>query len=608
MALVTPQNWLFQPAYQRMRQILVSSYQFFLIAKLGPKGFQTPMWDFNVMLVTITQTPPTTTSAFAGFDVSTTRGATSKALELLSCTIAAVKQLEQLKSPDARIGLEEPNTSDLMGTVAGSATGMQTFDGPRFLMTFWEQGILTKKWLPGQSTVGSTTFYSGCFVLVRWEEGKGELFELMELKRSEGYTSGIWRAGTQFWNHRGVLISMMSNLPCSMYLGGPFDNNTAAIVPSNPEHLPALWAFCSSPEFARTVRSIDQALKVTTNTLEKIPFDLARWQKVAREACPHGLPRPISKDPAQWLFSGHPKGSDEPLHVALARLLGYRWPRQTGSDFPDCPAIAPDGLDKLADDDGIVCISATKGEAAAAERLRTILAQALGRFDLGVLLTEAGPKGSKSKTLEEWLRNEFFEQHCAIFHQRPFIWHIWDGHRNGFSALVNYHKLTHANLEKLTYAYLGDWLRRQQAAVEAGEAGSDARLEAAKRLQARLKLIIEGEPPYDIFVRWKPLSRQAIGWHPDLNDGVRMNIRPFLASDLPNGRAGAGILRWKPNIKWDKDRGKEPERKKAEYPWFWGWDERTEDFKGKGDKPTGERFNGCHYTVAAKRKAREAAR
>ena len=54
-------------------------------------------------------------------------------------------------------------------------------------------------------------------------------------------------------------------------------------------------------------------------------------------------------------------------------------------------------------------------------------------------------------------------------------------------------------------------------------------------------------------------NAQAIGWDPDLNDGVRLNIRPFMRADLrKGGRAGAGILRWKPNIKWDKDRGKEP--------------------------------------------------
>ena len=137
------------------------------------------------------------------------------------------------------------------------------------------------------------------------------------------------------------------------------------------------------------------------------------------------------------------------------------------------------------------------------------------------------------------------------------------------------------------------WIRRQQAAVEAGEAGSDARLQAARALQGKLKLSLEGEPPYDLFVRWKPLASQAIGWHPDLNDGVRMNIRPF---------ATAEILRRK--VKWDKDRGKEPQRKKAEYPWFWGWDEEKQDFAGGRDF-TGDRWNDCDYTNEFKKKAKE---
>jgi hypothetical protein len=220
----------------------------------------------------------------------------------------------------------------------------------------------------------------------------------------------------------------------------------------------------------------------------------------------------------------------------------------------------------------------------------------LGKFDLNTLIASAGPKGSKSESLEEWLRDEFFEQHCALFHHRPFIWHIWDGHKNGFSALVNYHKLTYGNLERFTYADLGDWIRRQQAAVEAGEAGSDARLQAARQLQTKLKLILEGGPPYDIFVRWKPLSKQAIGWHPDINDGVRMNIRPF---------ANADILRKRVKIKWNKDRGKEPVRDKKDFPWFWGWDEETQDFAGVSDEPDGNRWNDCHYTNDFKREARE---
>jgi hypothetical protein len=356
--------------------------------------------------------------------------------------------------------------------------------------------------------------------------------------------------------------------------------------------------------FRSEIKKLDKNTKITNGVLLKAPFDLARWTKVATEKYPTGLPKPTSNDPTQWLFNGHPQSADQPLHVAVARLLGFLWPRQAGSSFLDCPALDPDDLEALADADGIVPISPTKGEAPAAERLRDLLARAYGKEWSASLQQQLLARAdSAGASLEDWLRNTFFEQHCKLFHNRPFIWHLWDGHKSGFSALVNYHKLTQANLEKLTYATLGDWLRRQQAAVDAGESGSDARLQAAKNLQATLKLILEGEPPFDLFVRWKPLSQQAIGWQPDLNDGVRMNFRPFMARDIPGGKKGAGVLRAKPNIKWDKDRGKEPTRAKAEYPWFWGWDESTPDFAGVGKEPDGNRWNDCHYSLAAKRAA-----
>lgn len=399
----------------------------------------------------------------------------------------------------------------------------------------------------------------------------------------------------------------MGDLPATLYLGNIYDCNCCAIIPNDPKNLLALWSFCETDQFCDEVRVLNQALKVPPHTLLKIPFDLAHWQKVAAEKYPNGLPKPFSSDPTQWLFNGHPAGAVQPLHVAVARLLDYQWPRQTGSSFPDCPALVPDGLETLADADGIVPISPARGEGSAAERLRELLVRAYGpdwnATRQEELLAQVGYAGA---SLEDWLRSGFFEQHCALFHHRPFIWHVWDGLKNGFSALVNYHKLTHANLEKLTYSHLGNWIQRQKAGVAAGEAGSDAKLQAARQLQATLKLILEGEPPYDIFVRWKPLAQQAIGWQPDLNDGVRMNIRPFLANDLPGGKKGAGILRVKPgsSLHWKKDRGKEPARSRAEFPWFWGWDEAKQDFTGVGKEPDGNRWNNCHYSLAVKRAAK----
>jgi hypothetical protein len=595
-ALVTPQNWLFLGTYRKLRRILLKQVQWDWIARLGPKGFRTPMWDFNIVLFALSGGEPSSERSFAGIDVGSESSPDLKGAALGSQSLVQVLQAGQLGNPDFRIGFESLEGRALLRDFASTGTGMQTFDSPRFLASFWEFVEFGKTWVLGQSTVSETSVVGGRDTAVRWENGKGSLNQLVQDMAAAGYTSGIWKAGSQFWGQRGILVSLMGGIPCTIYDGVPFNNNTGVIIPKDLRHLPAIWMYCSSSEFAKEVRKVDQKVNVTNATLTKIPFDLEHWQKVAAEKYPQGLPKPFSRDPTQWLFDGHPRGSDQPLHAAVARLLGYQWPRQTGSSFLDCLALGPDGLEKLADADGIVCFSATKGEAPAAERLRGLLIQALGKFGVDALIAGAGPKGSNSETLEDWLRDEFFEQHCALFQHRPFVWQIWDGLKNGFNALVNYHKLTHANLEKLTYAHLGDWLRRQQAAVDAGEAGSDARLHAAKQLQSRLKLILDGEPPYDIFVRWKPLSEQAIGWHPDVNDGVRINIRPFATAD---------ILRKRVKIKWDKDRGKEPVRDKKEFPWFWGWDEDKQDFAGVGKEPDGNRWNDCHYSNEFKRKARK---
>src|SRR5690606_16574740 len=108
-------------------------------------------------------------------------------------------------------------------------------------------------------------------------------------------------------------------------------------------------------------------------------------------------------------------------------------------------------------------------------------------------------------------------------------------------------------LESLTFSYLGEWIRRQADDAKRGEPGAEDRHLAAQQLQEELQKILAGEPPYELFVRWKPLHEQPIGWDPDINDGVRLNIRPFMqAKDVR--RTGAGLLRYKPNIKWGKDR------------------------------------------------------
>jgi hypothetical protein len=601
-ALVTPQTWLFLASYKKLRNRLLQSDAWNLVIRLGARAFETISGEVvNACMIGLTNVMPSAAYHFAGIDVSDAPAAHDKAVALTNACLFSIRQLDQLGNPGAAIRLEGASSLPLLGEYALGVHGTNTKDSIRFIKAFWELAPLSKDWSFGQTTTDTSKDWAGCRNLYFWQEGKGILHDL--------YKQGIAiLAGGLAWRKKGVLVSQIGQLPVSLYLGTLYDQNSAVIVPKDSAHLSAIWAFCSSPEFNCEVRKIDQALKVTNNTLVKIPFDLARWQKVASEKYAHGLPKPFSSDPTQWLFSGHPKGSDQPLQVALARLVGYQWPRQSGSSFPDCPALGSDGLEARVVDGGIVCIPSVRGEEPASERLAALLAAA------GIEPGKARELASGAD-LDEWIRSNFFEEHCKLFNHRPFVWHIWDGRkRDGFHALVNYHKLCEGKgkgrrlLESLTFAYLGEWISRQMDGVKRGEGGAEDRRDAAIKLQNRLKLILEGEPPFDLFVRWKPLAEQPIGWEPDINDGVRMNIRPFLASDLPGGRTGAGVLRWKPNIKWDKDRGTELERPKEEYPWFWNWNEKTVDFMGAGKEPDGNRWNDCHYTINAKQAARDAAK
>ncbi len=584
-ALVTPQNWLFLGTYKKLRERLLKAVQWDSVMRLGEHAFESSQAaGAFVALLTVTQAPPIASQTFAGLDASVEKSPEGKAASLRTSTPALVSQKSQLGNPDQRIAFEFDAASVLLARFASASQGIPTSDGPLFLRMFWEFPLIGNGWEFHQSTVDETLPYGGREGILLFEHGTGRL-RRMSAEQERDRRRDL--QGANAWGKIGVGVSLMRELFATLYTGEKFDNNISAIVANDPNLVPAIWTYCTSAEFKEQVRQIDQKLNVTNATLVKVPFDLAHWQKVAAEKYPHGLPKPSSSDPTQWLFNGHPKGSDQPLHVAVARLLGYQWPRQTGSSFPDCPALGSDGLEKFADADGIVCVSAIKGEESAAERLRALLAAAYGSEWTAAKQSEFLAQVDYSgKSIEEWLRNGFFEQHCALFHHRPFTWHIWDGRKDGFSALLNYHQLTKGNLEKLTYSYLGDWISRQKAAVTAGAAGSDARLQAAKELQGELQKVLEGEPPYDIFVRWKPLEKQPIGWDPDLNDGVRLNIRPFMsATDV--GKKGAGILRAKPNINWNKDRGTDVDSA----PWF-------KVFKG-------ERINDHHLKLDEKKKARE---
>lgn len=599
-ALVTPQNWLFLTSYRKIRENLLERQTWQFVVRLGEHAFESSAAaGAFAALVAITNGHPRKSSSVFGIDATDSNRPAGKAAAITEGEILQATQQQQLASPDSRLAFDNAgNSLPLLGKYAESYQGLRAGDRERFVLHCWELQFPSPAWEPMRGSTRFANTFDGIDSVICWEGGEGKLAEYARLTRDQLHD--MHESGNLAWGRTGVAINHMRELLPAYYCGEKFDGNIGVVVPKSSSDLDAIMAFCTSPEYAPAVRVLDQKISVTNATLLKVPFDIAHWREVAKSRFRNGMPEPESDDPTQWLFHGNPTGCSAPLQVMCARLLGYRWPAEVLSSMKlsaratdlarRCESLLP-----FSDEDGIVCIPSVRGEDTAVARLTRLL--------------EVGNLKPPHK-LDDWLRNDFFQEHCDLFQQRPFIWHIWDGRKaDGFHALVNYHKLAGPNgyklLENLTYSYLGDWINRQESDVKRGESGADGRLAAAKTLQQQLVAILKGEPPYDIFVRWKPLHQQPIGWNPDINDGVRINIRPFMAVDIPGGRKGAGILRWGPKIKWTKDRGKEPKRPRDEYPWFWGWDEQTPDFPGT-DTFTGDRWNDCHYTNAFKQAARKA--
>lgn len=601
-SVVLPQNWLFQTYYENMRFKYLRNYTIPLIAILGEKAFESDQ-AAGALPCLLNVQPIRSTNNNITRIIETTKldDSWKKSTFLHDGKLIEVFQNKFLLNKSYII-VSKVQQHQTFGENVRCFQGTSTGDNEKFIRFFTEISIFNR-YVFFLSPPDGEHFYSGRTLVV-----PRDIF-------SKNASQGAIR-GRNAWGRKGIAIGKMRSLPATLYFGEYF-SNTAPVIICEKEFLPAVWAFASDSSFNQAMKQINPNIAIENGYVEKIEWERAIWQEIGREKYPNSLPLPFSDDPTQWIFHGHPCKSvvwDEDtrwtsfgpirfdstvLHVAVARLLGYQWPAELDPKMElakeqralvqECKALLP-----FADNDGIVCIPSVGGEFSASERLLKMLKASYGDAwtdeTLSMLLRNTDASG---KTLENWLRDKFFIQHCKLFGDRPFIWHVWDGLPDGFSALVNYHKLDYKKLERLIYSYLGDWIQRQKTDVASNVEGARERLSAAQALSQRLELILKGEKPYDIFVRWKSLEEQPIGWNPDLNDGVRLNIRPFMS--VPDiGKKDAGVLRDKPNIKWTKDRGQDVETA----PWY----NLGPVYEGK----KGDRINDHHLSLEEKASARKA--
>lgn len=604
-SIVTQQYWLFLKYYSSLREKFIKRKGLGFIARVGKGAFQEISGE--VVNICLQMTSNEISDYHMGIEFEDS-SRISKEITLKNGDIHTSEQIKQLDNPDYRISFELANLKgEPLSDIADFGKGSVSGDGTHYLRKFWEfysAPQIAKRWINSPNHSNS---FSGRSDLILWDDKCDNFNPSNEV--------GFRHHGQRVYGKKGVAIGKAGKFRFTHYEDGLFDDNVAVLVPNNEEHLTALWEYSVSGQLQSDISKLDKKMSVTAGTFTKVKFELDNWQNLAKAKYPYGLPKPYSNDCTQWLYHGHPCASvvwneeiktttisdfredDTVLQVAVARLLGYRWPAELDTEMelaPEMREIITQNkvFDGLVDDDGIVCIPAIRGEKPAVDRLEAILHAAYGDEWSATVLNNL-LKPVKSRDLNIWLRDKFFEQHCKLFQHRPFIWHIWDGLPDGFSALVNYHQLDYKGLERLIYTYLDDWISTQIQLEKDGDEGAEIRLAAARNLRKQLEDILIGEKGLDIFVRWKSLTEQLIGWNPDLNDGVRLNIRPFMkAKDV--GKKEAGILRSKPNIHWKKDRGTDVESA----PWY----DLGIEYGGK----QGDRINDHHLTLAEKKTAKEA--
>jgi hypothetical protein len=272
--LVSPQSWLFLGTHKSLRKGLLQNVSWNSLATLGAGAFQTISGEVvNTVLSIASKIAPTKYMRISSVTATQLESAPEKVKALRNGALLPLSQHEQTLNPDCRIIIGERSDLPLLSELAVVSSGMLTGDIAQYIRYFWEQDQIQPAWEFLQSSVSSNCFYGGRQQVVLWEKGCGRLYQYAESVKHLNTATQRWRTGQEAWGRKGVVVSCMGSLECTLYTGDRFDNNVGVIVPKNENDLSAIWMFCSSEEFSHHLRLIDRSIKVTPSTFVKVPVD-----------------------------------------------------------------------------------------------------------------------------------------------------------------------------------------------------------------------------------------------------------------------------------------------------------------------------------------------
>ena len=201
------------------------------------------------------------------------------------------------------------------------------------------------------------------------------------------------------------------------------------------------------------------------------------------------------------------------------------------------------------DENGLVPFLQVSGKAPLLERVHLELGKLFPDLDVNEVEVEIvnelkrKVKGyDRVESIRQWLEEVYFPYHASMYKNRPIFWHLSSKQGKGqaaFSALVHYHRFDKDRMATLRGVYLREALGlfRREAAL-AGQAGRaddrlewQAKVEEAEELDRRLERVQEGfhhgTEDFRILTPWKAEGERPKGWDPDINDGVKVNIKPL---------------------------------------------------------------------------------
>ena len=201
-SIVLPQNWLFLGSYTSLRNELLKTASWNLLARLGEHGFQSSAaaGAFTVLLLLSGEKNLAKSKSFAGTDVSSLPSANAKAKSLQSAACRIFEQEAQAANRQSVIVLDDQSGCEVLDECCTSLLGCSAGDTPRFVRNSWEVVVSSHEvWEFLQSSPSQPGLFEGREEIVLWEKEQGQMYDLAESVRHLNHKAQQWRSGKPNW-------------------------------------------------------------------------------------------------------------------------------------------------------------------------------------------------------------------------------------------------------------------------------------------------------------------------------------------------------------------------------------------------------------------------